>query len=142
MHIAVALVHDRQGRIFLVRKRGTAAFMQPGGKIEAGELPLGALHRELREELAIEPEPSAIRFLASAEADAANEPGVTLKAEIFALRVDSRLSVGAELAEGRWIFPEEAGEFELAPLTRDHILPLARMLRCELVPTAAKRAAG
>ncbi|MEM9477678.1 MAG: hypothetical protein AAGA71_20510 [Pseudomonadota bacterium] len=34
LHIAVAVVLDEAGRMLLVRKRGTEAFMQPGGKIE------------------------------------------------------------------------------------------------------------
>ncbi|WP_246674460.1 MULTISPECIES: NUDIX domain-containing protein [unclassified Mesorhizobium] len=42
-----------------MRKRGTSAFTQPGGKIEPREAPLNALVRELREELglAIDPPP-------------------------------------------------------------------------------------
>ena len=47
MRIAVALLTDAAGRLFLVRKRNTAAFMQPGGKIEAGEDALATLRREL-----------------------------------------------------------------------------------------------
>ena len=30
--VVAALIRDEQGRVLLVRKRGTAAFMQPGGK--------------------------------------------------------------------------------------------------------------
>jgi 8-oxo-dGTP diphosphatase len=37
MAIAVALIRDPAGRVLLVRKQGTAAFMQPGGKLDAGE---------------------------------------------------------------------------------------------------------
>ncbi|MFV2946081.1 NUDIX domain-containing protein [Pseudomonas japonica] len=51
IRIAAALLIDPQGQTLLVRKRGTLAFMQPGGKIEADELPVKALARELFEEL-------------------------------------------------------------------------------------------
>ncbi|WP_408734888.1 NUDIX domain-containing protein [Asaia platycodi] len=40
IHIAAALLHDGAGRLLLVRKHGTVAFMQPGGKIEPGETPV------------------------------------------------------------------------------------------------------
>ena len=36
--IVAALIHDETGRVLLVRKRGTRAFMQPGGKRAAGAL--------------------------------------------------------------------------------------------------------
>ena len=39
IHIAAALLLNAQGQTLLVRKRGTTAFMQPGGKIEAQENP-------------------------------------------------------------------------------------------------------
>jgi len=43
IRIAAALLTDARGRLLLVRKRGTAWFMQPGGKIEPGEQPFDAL---------------------------------------------------------------------------------------------------
>ncbi|HZP68639.1 MAG TPA: NUDIX domain-containing protein [Pseudolabrys sp.] len=49
--VVAALIRDEQGRVLLVRKRGTAAFMQPGGKRDPGESELAALARELTEEL-------------------------------------------------------------------------------------------
>jgi 8-oxo-dGTP diphosphatase len=35
--IVAALIRDDNGRVLLVCKRGTSAFMQPGGKLDAGE---------------------------------------------------------------------------------------------------------
>ena len=52
--IAAAVILDERNRMLLVRKRGSAFFMQPGGKIESGESALAALTRELREELGVE----------------------------------------------------------------------------------------
>ena len=37
IEIVAALIRDRAGRVLLVRKRGTTAFMQPGGKRDSGE---------------------------------------------------------------------------------------------------------
>ena len=49
--MVAALIRDGDGRVLLVRKRGTAAFMQPGGKRDAGESDVAALAREIGEEL-------------------------------------------------------------------------------------------
>ena len=49
--VVAALIRDEDGRVLLVRKRGTAAFMQPGGKRDPGESDIQALARELGEEL-------------------------------------------------------------------------------------------
>ena len=56
VRIAADLIEDGTGRILLVRKAGTHAFMQAGGKIEPGETPVAALIRELDEEGEIVPE--------------------------------------------------------------------------------------
>ena len=53
LKIAAAVVSDLDGRLLLVRKQGTAFFMQPGGKIDLGETALAALCRELKEELGL-----------------------------------------------------------------------------------------
>ena len=49
--IVAALICDDAGRVLLVRKRGTTAFMQPGGKRDPGEDDIAALTREIAEEL-------------------------------------------------------------------------------------------
>ncbi len=125
MRIAVALARDAQGRVLLVRKHDTAAFMQPGGKIEPGEEPVLALVRELAEELGLRVFPCDLVYLGQAVAPAANEPGMTVEADIFGMTVADAIAVQAELAEAVWIDPLHPGNLVLAPLTRDHVLPLA-----------------
>lgn len=49
IRISAAVIVDAEGRILVVRKRGTTAFMQPGGKIDPGETALAAVRRELVE---------------------------------------------------------------------------------------------
>jgi 8-oxo-dGTP pyrophosphatase MutT (NUDIX family) len=49
--LVAALIRDADGPVLLVRKRGTSAFMQPGGKRDAGESDIAALTREIDEEL-------------------------------------------------------------------------------------------
>ncbi|NVN44708.1 NUDIX domain-containing protein [Asaia siamensis] len=124
IHIAAALLHDGAGHLLLVRKQGTAAFMQPGGKIEPGETPCAALLRELDEELGLQASAEACRFLKRIEAPAVNEPGHTVRADLFALRWTGAIKVAAEIAEARWVTPDDALSLSLAPLTRDCVLPL------------------
>lgn len=126
IRIAAALLIDPQGRTLLVRKRGTQAFMQPGGKIDAGESPQAALVRELHEELGLRLEPEQAVYLGQFSAPAANEPGFEVQAQLF--RVDSASAVvpAAEIEEVVWLSADQVTDLELAPLTRDLILPLYR----------------
>ncbi|TFF35890.1 NUDIX domain-containing protein [Pseudomonas sp. RIT623] len=126
IRIAAALLLDSQGRTLLVRKRGTLAFMQPGGKIDPGESPAQALVRELHEELGLHVDPAEAIHLGQFSAPAANEPGFEVHAELF--RVDCLAAVvpAAEIEEVTWLAADQACTLNLAPLTRDLILPLWR----------------
>lgn len=121
--IAAALLLDRQGRTLLVRKRGTAFFMQPGGKIEAHEQPVQALARELEEELGVRIEASQANYLGAFAAPAANEPGFEVRCELFEVVIDTPVQPAAEIEEAVWVDAEQAQALRLAPLTRDWVLP-------------------
>jgi 8-oxo-dGTP pyrophosphatase MutT (NUDIX family) len=126
IRIAAALLIDPTGRTLLVRKRGTVAFMQPGGKIESHEQPVNALARELEEELGLRIDPAHVTYLGQFSAPAVNEPGFTVEAELFLLTIDASVSPAAEIEEVQWIDPISVGDLPLAPLTRDVILPFYR----------------
>ncbi|MCO8164532.1 NUDIX domain-containing protein [Pseudomonas sp. 21LCFQ010] len=121
--IAAALLVAADGRTLLVRKRGTRAFMQPGGKIEAGEPALQALMRELEEELALRIEPDQAVFLGELRAAAANEPGFEVRCQLFRVNCDHAVQPAAEIEEVQWVDARSSAALELAPLTRDQILP-------------------
>ncbi|MBC9879385.1 NUDIX domain-containing protein [Bradyrhizobium sp. INPA01-394B] len=124
IRIAAALMSGSDGRVLLVRKRATDAFMQPGGKIEAGEHPEVALRRELSEELGIEVDPSDMTYVGRYTAPAAHELGRLVDAEIFRVAITCPVSPGAEIEEILWLDPNAPGSVKLAPLTRDKLLPL------------------
>jgi 8-oxo-dGTP pyrophosphatase MutT (NUDIX family) len=128
IRIAAALIDDGCGRVLLVRKSGTRWFMQAGGKIEGGEEPLVALRRELREEIGLDLERESARYLGRFSAPAANEPGCMVEAELFHVCTSHVPAVNSEIAEALWLKPAEAMAMPLAPLTRDHVLPLTRDL--------------
>jgi 8-oxo-dGTP diphosphatase len=112
--------------MLLVRKAGTSAYMQAGGKIEPGETPLDALRRELAEEIGLAI--TDARALGRFQSPAANEPGRVVEAELFHLTAPHEPVAAAEIAEARWVPIAEAEALPLAPMTRIHVLPIARRL--------------
>ncbi|MDR6868049.1 8-oxo-dGTP pyrophosphatase MutT (NUDIX family) [Microbacterium resistens] len=126
IHVSAAVITDAAGRVLVVRKTGTVRFMQPGGKPEPGESAAETLARELHEELGMTVDPDALSPLGVFISDAANEPGHRVVATAFALSAEEdQVRVQAELAELRWITPDDVADTPLAPLSEEHLLPLA-----------------
>jgi 8-oxo-dGTP diphosphatase len=119
IEIVAAVIRDEAGRILLVRKRGTTAFMQPGGKRDPGEDDIATLAREIDEELGCQLVPGSIRPLGEFDAISANEPGFRVCASLYEIAVTGDIEAMA------WINPAAPADIPLAPLTRDHVLPLA-----------------
>ena len=128
IRIAAALIDDGAGHLLLVRKEGTEWFMQAGGKIENGESPVSALRRELDEEIGLTLTDDDVRYLGCYSAPAANEPGHTVEADIFHVRMRHVPDMRSEIEEAVWVDHATAAALPLAPLTRDYILPLFRTL--------------
>ena len=127
--IVAALICDDAGRVLLVRKRDTAAFMQPGGKRDPGEDDIAALSREIAEELGCDVVTASIRSLGEFDAVAANEPGFRVQACLYGIDVTGDIAPSCEIDETIWIDPSAPPDIPLAPLTRDHVLPLASARR-------------
>ena len=124
--VVAALIRDNDGRVLVVRKRGTSAFMQPGGKRDAGEGDVAALSREIAEELGCRVVRETARPLGVFDCAAANEPGFRVQAAVYAVDVEGAVTPRAEIDEAIWIDPLALPDLHFAPLTRDHVLPLAR----------------
>src|SRR5690606_35255287 len=125
IEVVAAVVRDPVGRMLLVRKRGTAAFMQPGGEREPDQGDVAARMRESDEELGGGAVPESVRPMGQFEAPAANEPGYKVRAAVYAVEIDGAVVPAAEIDEIRWLDPREPIDLHLAPLTRDYVLPLA-----------------
>src|SRR5947207_13747538 len=97
--IVAALIRDDAGRVLLVRKRGTTAFMQPGGKRDPGEDDVAALSREIAEELGCRVLGASIRSLGEFDAVAANEPGLRVQASLSGIDVTGDLRPRREIQE-------------------------------------------
>ena len=125
LHLATAAIVDNAGRCLLVRKRGTTHFMQPGGKIEAGEAPIQALQRELHEELNFDISSLEPVWVASLSDVAVNEPDTSLLAEVFIIKTETDTFVpAAEIEEVIWFDPRVQSSYLLAPLTEHQIIPM------------------
>ncbi|MEM8541822.1 MAG: NUDIX domain-containing protein [Pseudomonadota bacterium] len=131
IRISAAVIVDPEGRTLLVRKSGTQFFMQPGGKIDGDESPIVALKRELQEELEVTADADELHPLGTFSAVAANEDNHQVVADLFLLNRAFFAQPASEIAEAIWIQPAAAKELTLAPLTRDHVLPMLDSMNTE-----------
>lgn len=128
--IAAALIVREDGDTLLVRKRGTTAFLQPGGKIEPGETAAEALVRELREELGLMVDIGRLTPLGRFEAEAANEADHRVIANLFRLDIgrNERVEAAAEIDAIAWISVSKPADIPMAALTEYLILPFYRQM--------------
>ncbi|MDB5632697.1 MAG: hydrolase, nudix family [Tardiphaga sp.] len=120
--IVAAVIRNDDGHVLLVRKRGTTAFMQPGGKRDGNEDDVTALAREIEEELGCGLVRDSVRPFGEFDAVSANEPGWRVRATLYEADVIGDIAPKAEIEEVIWVDPARPG-VALAPLTRDHVLP-------------------
>lgn len=125
IRVSAVVLTDNEGRVLLVRKRGTRALFNPGGKPERGESPVACAVREVAEELQIELDPARLVSLGRLRASAANEADAVVVADVFLAPdpLDRQPIPRAEIAEAVFVDPSRP-EPHWAPLFTAEILPL------------------
>lgn len=124
--VAAALI-DAKGRVLMARrpagKQHAGLWEFPGGKVEAGETPSAALARELREELGIDIDLSALVPVAFSES-----PG-DRHLVLLLYRCETWLGEARALdaAEVRWVALDDVGGLDMPPADR----PLAKALAAQ-----------
>jgi len=122
---AVALI-DRDGRVLLARRpegKSMAGLWEfPGGKVEAGETPEGALVRELREELGIDTWQSCLAPLTFASH---SYDDFHLLMPVFACRKWKGIPSPRERQELKWVRVADLRDYPMPPADR----PLVAVLR-------------
>ena len=125
MVVAVALI-DLDGRVLLAQRpegKSMAGLWEfPGGKVEPGETPEGALIRELREELGIDTEASCLAPLAFASHA---YDGFHLLMPLFACRRWQGIPRGREGQALAWVAARDLRGERMPPADR----PLVAILR-------------
>ncbi len=121
--VVAGIIVNASGQTLLVRKQGSSAFMQPGGKPAPGEDAIATLKREIYEELGCELAPDSIRHAGRFISPAANEPDHWVEADLFFASLTSPPVAQSEIAKIAWVSADNPAHLTLAPLTRDHVLP-------------------
>jgi len=122
---AVALI-DGDGRVLLARRpagKDMAGLWEfPGGKVQEGETPEGALARELKEELGIDVDAAC---LAPVSFSSTNSADFHLLMLLYACRKWKGAARPLEAEALAWVRPTEFQGYEMPPADR----PLAAQLR-------------
>lgn len=129
IEVAAAVIEDHEGRIFATQ-RGYGEWKDwwefPGGKIEAGETPQQALHREIHEELDAEIEVGEL--LRTIEYD---YPAFHLTMHCFRCQIKGQRDKGLSTKEqgytlleheaARWLAPKDLQTVRWLPADEDII---------------------
>jgi len=116
------LLHLKDGRVLLCRKRHTTSFLiLPGGTLEPGETAEECLKRECREELG-EVQVSNLRHLGDYESSAAGQDGKTVKIELYSGELEGTPAPHSEIQDLVWFGSRDDAAL-LAPSLRDVIFP-------------------
>lgn len=115
--VSAIVMHNPEGQILHVRKRGTERLMLPGGKPEPGESFAHAAMREFEEELGGSLSEASLTPLGTFRARAANEAGRDVEGHVFAHPLVSFDGPHAEIEHLEWIDPTRTDD-EIAEMSQ------------------------
>lgn len=126
LHVVACALIDADGRILLAERpkgRSMAGLWEfPGGKIEDGETPEGALIRELNEELAID---TSENCLAPFTFASHSYEDFHLLMPLYLCRKWKGHIIGKENQKLKWVKPNQLSDYPMPPAD----IPLIAMLR-------------
>ena len=124
IEVVAAVIFDEQGRIFATQ-RGYGEWKDwwefPGGKIEAGETPQQALHREIHEELDAEVEIGPLLRIIDFD-----YPAFHLTMHCFKCKLSESHVTLLEHEAAQWLAPSELHSVRWLPADEDIIQDLSK----------------
>jgi ADP-ribose pyrophosphatase YjhB (NUDIX family) len=131
--LAVSAAIFRDGKVLVVRRARKPAlnlYTMPGGVVEAGEMLIDAVKREVREETALEIEPIALA--GHREAVMRDREGKVERHFVilcFAARwVSGEPALNEELDDARWLAPSELGGLRTTDGLAEIVADAAKMI--------------
>jgi 8-oxo-dGTP diphosphatase len=121
--IKIGLAVTDDSRLLLVRKKGGASYILPGGKPELGEDDRQALIREIDEELGCGIDPDSLFYLGSFSDTAADLLNTTVTVRLYEARLTGSPSPQSEIEKLEWFRPDSGSDLSLAPSLQNHIVP-------------------
>ncbi len=121
--VKIGLAITEANRLLLVRKRGGASYILPGGKPEAGEDDSQALAREVDEELGCELDVSSLVFLGAFSDAAADMYDTVVTIRLYEGRLVGSPAPQAEIECLAWFKLDLSEHVTLAPSIQNQIIP-------------------